>query len=102
MEAQSDERSVVYMAGTGSGSSFRDGARGCDRPIVLLNFDPFVRFQGLRRLGGEENVPNCKRSSGGVISAEAVAVARTVADNAPWYRRERAMWADIDRGFRLR
>ena len=49
LEACSDERTVVYMAG--SSSSSRQ-----DKAIILVNFDPTIRFSGLMRLDDDDDV----------------------------------------------
>ncbi|MCJ1366728.1 hypothetical protein MMC16_005858 [Acarospora aff. strigata] len=111
VEASSDERSVVYMAG----SSY--SAKG--RPIVLINFDAALNFAGLplldprglrsRRVDGSEGhcdvmleprrIEDCKGKQASQRVGPSGSVSGTV---APWFRTERAMYCDIGMGFRLR
>ena len=111
VEATSDERSIVYMAGS---SSSPEG-----KAIVLINFDPAMHFPDLPFLGagksqsqhpcGNENLcgvmleprrfDDCK---GKQASYPVTAIGPGSSNSAPWFRTERAMYRDIGLGFRLR
>lgn len=111
VEATSDERSIVYMAGSSSSPEHK--------AIVLINFDPAVSFPDLPFLGSGESQsrhrPETEARCGvrleprrfedgkGTHACHPVAAiglgSRTT---APWFRTERAMYRDIGLGFRLR
>ena len=111
VEATSDERSIVYMAGQSSSPQ--------GRAIVLINFDPAMAFPDLRLLeSGSSQLrqprgiddrcgvmfkprrfEDCK---GKQVGQPVAATGSGSATTAPWFRTERAMYRDIGRGFRLR
>ncbi|MCJ1254947.1 hypothetical protein MMC24_002763 [Lignoscripta atroalba] len=105
VDVDSDERSVVYMAG-------RDGAAPGwgGKAIVLINFDPTVRFAGLRMGSGQAQQDGSGESRGAAFDRQGRGdkeqldgeMPGPVDEDAPWFRRERAMWRDVDSGFQLR
>lgn len=108
LKAASDERSIVYMATTNDSNSIA--------PIVLINFDPSIRFPGLKRLGpgdihnfksvgAGEDVTDRANSyklsdvgEGGLHYAASTAASSHKNDN-PWARVRRAEWDQNCYGF---
>ena len=115
VQAIADERSVIYKVGSADG----------DGQITLVNFDPGIRVRGLRKLDppvtdpgvGNETVGEGlrevvletirePRSKGKGRACSTETENRTFADiewaGTSWFREERAMYRDINMGFRLR
>lgn len=115
--AVSDERSVVYMPG----SLFRSD--GVGRNIVLVNFDPEVRFSGLAPLTLEHDLVEDKievvlsrKGEGAASGADLeTRIPKQIFNEAgmygqaqdiestprSWWREERARHLDIARGYRF-
>ena len=110
--ASSDERSVIYIA---------KESMEKESGIILVNFDPGIRFQGLRKLdmnaSSLETVETARRvvlseRSGTSVSDRTRVIASQEAPDAlrpprgagevrPWFRKERAMHLDIGKGFQF-
>ena len=110
VQASWESNMLVYMAGQG------DGVTG--RAIVMMNFDPAVKFLGLRRMDmrdgmqvAEGAMENALR---GVVTRDEMARARAGegrmrrkeeremghSSKVTWYEGEaRAWWMEIDNGF---
>ena len=109
LEAASDERSVVYMPAS---SNSRQTA-----PIVLINFDPAIRYPGLKELAiqqtGDTNA-NTQSTSNTSFNADILtresnqnvldySAESSYDENAlPWARVQRAAWLDKAAGFQFR
>ena len=111
VEASSDERSIVYMAGSSSSPG--------GKAIVLINFDPAILFPDLPFLGSASSPsqhPHGHESScsvtleprrfeackGKLASHTVDVIGADSGTTAQWFRTERAMYRDIGLGFRLR
>ena len=116
LDGYSDERSVVYMAGS--------DISGQGKPIVLVNFDPLIRFSGLKTLDQPErrgNEPNSPMVNDGVSLGQrsmrsqgqpsempgASSSSNPTADpgtggRVSRFRQVRAMWQQIGCGYQLR
>ena len=112
VQALSDERSIVYMA---KEYSERESA------IVLVNFDPGIHFQGLKKLTMTASSLEMEDTSrkmvldersgafnaqrGKPIASSSVPDALESPKDAeqirPWFQKERAMHLDIGKGFRF-
>jgi len=111
VEATSDERSIVYMAGSSSSPE--------RKAIVLINFDPGMHFADLPFLdvgSSPSQYPHGHESRCSVVleprrlevyrgkpaSHPVGATGPASSTTAPWFRTERAMYRGIGLGFRLR
>ncbi|MCJ1402947.1 hypothetical protein MMC11_006168 [Xylographa trunciseda] len=116
LHAISDERSVIYMASSSDPT--------WNAPIILINFDPKIRFQGLPRLDleGDEmdlnSIEYC--SDSGATSQSALGTEAPLHSKAggcemdpvivdeesdtfqTWARVQRAKWVENKYGFELR
>ena len=110
--ATSDERSIIYMAKEYSED---------ESAIVLVNFDPGIRFQGLKKLAPTssslkiEDTPRnvvLNERSGAIDKSKSREIASMTRSDTlessegadqlrPWFRKERAMHTDIGKGFQL-
>lgn len=113
VHAVADERSLVY----------RIGAADVDRPITFVNFDPGIRLRGLRKLGspsasGKAEIETEDEGMRGVAletlrgerSKGKARACSVEPENKPWpdpftwdtwFRKERAMYLAVDKGFQL-
>ena len=90
LEACSDGRTIVYMAGLTSSRQ--------DKAIVLVNFDPFIRFAGLTRLN--DACTNCKSSEQGPMLGSSHPVVEEARMSR--FKLIRAQWQVVNRGYQLR
>lgn len=110
VEATSDERSIVYMAGSSSSVN--------GRAVVLINFDPAIEFPDLPLLDLRRSSYQPASMDGGTCgvtlesrrsreyngNGKAHAPVSTIPVpgwTAPWVRTEKAMYHDVGQGFRL-
>ena len=102
IEARADDSGIVYTVGTGK-----------DRKVVFVGFDPAIQFKGLRQLSGTSGMKAEEgrnqvvlgegRNGGGSGSYKGKVIAeKELDDNREWIWREKAMWTERGRGFRLR
>ncbi|KAL9101920.1 MAG: hypothetical protein Q9187_009187 [Circinaria calcarea] len=112
LDGCSDERSVVYMAGS--------DVSGQGKPIVLVNFDPFIRFSGLKTVDQAEHrrdEQDLSTFNNGLLLDQMnigshvqprVALSEPAASNpaaggrVSRFRQIRAMWQQIRHGYQLR
>ena len=116
LDGCSDERSVLYMAGS--------DISGQGKPIVLVNFDPLIRFPGLKTLDelerrrGNQNLPSfndrvsldqinigSQGQPGEMIGAATSSNQRGdpgTGGRVSRFRHLRAMWQQIGCGYQLR
>ena len=112
VRAISDERSIIYTA---KEYSEKESA------IVLVNFDPWIRFEGLTTLGTNIPSPETKNATRKVVLDERSGAytknksrvtafsgksddsdSSEAADKiCPWFRKDRAMHVDIGKGFQF-
>ena len=89
LEACSDERTVIYMAWSNSSRQ--------DKTIVLVNFDPTIRFSGLRRLGNART--ECQRASPRSTSGGGNQICE---GRVSRFKLVRAQWKHVNRAYQLR
>ena len=95
--AVSDERSIIYMA------ERQQGERHATNPIILINFDPAIRFKGLPQLG--EPWPLNDGPYGLAPTCRAFDIGAQVRERPRQKftcRKAPAAWTSIRRGFNLR
>ncbi|MCJ1477019.1 hypothetical protein MMC13_005690 [Lambiella insularis] len=104
LNATSDERSLVYMATTDDPT--------CIAPIVLINFDPAIRFPGLKKVRFGEDIGSwsAKANEAALRRHELAHVRRDSPHEAattageshsqrPWARMQKAEWQQRCYGF---
>lgn len=62
IDAASDDRSIVYMTGVSSYPSEQK------RAIILINFDPTLGYEGLKRLGFQPRTQRCEVELGRMMA----------------------------------
>ncbi|KAL3482217.1 hypothetical protein BJX99DRAFT_243197 [Aspergillus californicus] len=103
VQAIADERSIVYSVN-------QDGLDPENKALILINFDPTLRLPGLQRLNlGKESdkkeaAIGVERPRVGDLGQERASMhttveAKSINQNVPSVREERAMYLDIARGF---
>lgn len=101
IDAGSDERSVIYMTG-----STKEGE---NKPIILVNFDPAIKFSELPMLGEGPSSSTGETSGGRKRSYQEVselpmyqAGAFKKDGRTSRFKRQPAMWRELNHGYRIR